>query len=419
MQSRYGLKLGTGGAASDWTTGIANFERMRGDRLRKAQQSLRDNGLAAAVLFRPENVRYVTSVKGVEFIERIRYCILFAEHDPILYEPVGFTISEAPWISPDRVRLSLHWASQACGKVASIDTAKEFAEGIKDALREYGLQNERLGIDEIDEVGRAALVDAGFDLVNAMPVMLEARAVKTQDEINCFHMVASICDAAHWAMYEALKPGVRERDIRAVGFDALFRLGAEDVWDVLVSSGGNIGNRLSMNSDKLIQPGDMVTIDIVRATYMGYTSCYYRNYMVAVQPSQIQIDLHKASYDRMYSVIDSIKPGITTAELAEKWATAAEKGLKCDRNMWCDDLAHGLGLWLYEYPICNRLWSKKYPQVIEKGMTMAVEAMEFDPRVGRTKLEEMLVVTETGIEVFSRIPPDIVPVASPIVGAKI
>jgi Xaa-Pro aminopeptidase len=159
-----------------------------------------------------------------------------------------------------------------------------------------------------------------------------------------------------------------------------------------------------MDTDKIIQPGDVVTIDIVRATYLGYTSCYYRNYKVATKPSAKERKLHKRSYERMYKVINAIRPGITTAELAENWATAAEKGLPSDRFMWCDDLAHGMGLWLYEYPICNRLWSLKYPMVIEEGMTMAVEAMEFDPLVGRTKLEEMLVVTANGAEIFSRVP---------------
>jgi Xaa-Pro aminopeptidase len=195
--------------------------------------------------------------------------------------------------------------------------------------------------------------------------------------------------------------------------DSLMRNGAEDVWDVLVSSGGQIGG-LSMNMDKLIQPGDVVTIDITRATYLGYNSCYYRNYKVATKPSEKEKELHKRSYDRMYRVIDAIRPGITTAELAENWATAAEKGLPTDRLMWCDDLAHGLGLWLYEYPICNRVWSIKHPMVIEEGMTMAVEAMEFDPLVGRTKLEEMLVVTATGAEVFSKVPVEDMIVASPM-----
>jgi Xaa-Pro aminopeptidase len=398
----------------DYSTGPIDYERMRRERFEKTQAALRKNGIAAALLFKSENIRYATSVKFIDFIKDLRYSLVFAEHDSILFEPPGRSVWDTPWIKPEQFRLSLHWACQSPGKEAARDTAKEFASGIKNELDRLGLAQEPLGVDDIDEVGRQALVEAGLKLVNVMPVMLEARAVKTCDEINCFHMITAICDAAHYAMYEAIKPGARERDIRAVGIDSLIRNGAEDVWDVLVSSGGQLGG-LSMNMDKFIQPGDVVTIDITAATYMGYTSCYYRNYKVGTKPSAKEKDLHKRSYDRMYTVIDAIRPGITTAELAENWATAKEKGLPTDRLMWCDDLAHGLGLALYEYPICNRLWSTKYPMVIEEGMTMAVEAMEFDPLVGRTKLEEMLVVTANGTEIFSKVPVKDIIVASPIV----
>ncbi|MBI5606031.1 MAG: aminopeptidase P family protein [Deltaproteobacteria bacterium] len=412
MAGTYGLKLGSGGMAYDFTPGPIDYERMRKERTDKTQSALKKNKIAAALLFRPENIRYATSTKFIDFLDRLRYCLVFAEQDAVLFETPGRNIWETRWIKPEQFRLSLQWACQSAGKEATWETAKLFAAGIKSELARLGLAKEPLGIDDIDEAGRQALVEAGLKLVNVMPVLLEARAVKTKDEINCMHMVTALCDAAHYAMYQAIKPGVRERDIRAVGIDSLIRNGVEEVWDVLVSSGGQVGG-LSMNMDKIIQPGDVVTIDITRATYMGYTSCYYRNYKVSTKPSAIEKDLHKRSYDRMYKVINAIRPGITTAELAENWATAKEKGLPDDRLMWCDDLAHGLGLWLYEYPICNRLWSPKHPMVIEEGMTMAVEAMEFDPLVGRTKLEEMLVVTASGVEIFSKMPVEEMMIASP------
>lgn len=414
MADRFGMRLGSGGRACDSSVGPINYERMRRERLAKAQASLRKNGIAAVLLFRGENIRYVMSTVYTEFLDRLRYCVAFAEHDPLLFEASGkYALGDAPWVKPEQVKLSLQWACQSPGREASWETAKEFAAGIKAELEKKGLAGEPLGVDDIDEIGRQALLDAGLKLVNAMPVMLEARAVKTPDEINCIHMLTNICDAAHYAMYEALKPGVRERDIRAVGFNSLMRNGAEMVWDVLVAAGGFIGG-MSMNTDRIIQPGDVVTIDIVRATYMGYTSCYYRNYKVGTKPTAKEKDLHKRSYERMYRVIDAIRPGVSTAEVAEHWATAKEKGLPSERMMWCDDLAHGLGLWLYEYPVINRLWSTKYPMVIEEGMTMAVEAMEFDLSVGRTKLEEMLAVTKNGVEIFSRMPVEEMMIANPI-----
>lgn len=106
----------------------------------------------------------------------------------------------------------------------------------------------------------------------------------------------------------------------------------------------------------------------------------------------------------MYKVIDAIKPGVTTADAAKHWVPASERGYSSEEYVWCDELGHGLGLWLYEYPITNRLWSLDHPMTYEKGMTMAVEAMEYAPEIGRTKLEEMVVVTDAGAEVITRMP---------------
>lgn len=401
MAGEFGMKLGP--TAADYTEGFVNHARMREERLAKAQASMKKNGVAAALLLRPENIRYVTGTKFPHFVKRLRYTLAFAEHEPIQYEYMGRPPGQCPWIKPENHRLSAHWADESPGRDATWDTAKRFAAGIKTELQQKGLEKEKLGVDNLDEPGRQALTEAGIEIMNVMPVMLEARAVKTQDEINCLHMAAIMADSAHYAMYKAIAPGVRERDIVAVGTDALLRAGAETVWGIFASAGGLIGGG-SMSSDRIIQVGDVVTIDITRATYMGYNTCYYRNFLVGRKPTDKEKDMQKAAYERIYRVIDEIKPGATTADAAKHWQPAKDKGIPSEDYTWCDELGHGLGLRLYEYPIINRLWSLDYPQTLEKGMTMAVEATEFDPKIGRTKLEEMGVVTDNGFEVFTRIP---------------
>ncbi len=417
MAGKFGLRLGSGGAAYDTTVGVADFSRMRQERLAKAKAAMKKHGIAVALLLRPENIRYVTGTYGPDFIERLRYTLAFAENDPILYSWMGGPLGECPWLKPENSKISTHWAAESAGPDATWEASKKFANEIKAELKKKGLDKEKLGTDGfLDEPGRQALTDAGIQLVNVQPVLLEARAVKTQDEINCLHMAAVIADTAHFAMYQAIKPGIRERDIVAVGTDSLLRHGSEFGASVAVSSGGRIGGS-SLTSDKIIQVGDVVTIDIVHATYMGYQTCYYRNYVVSRKPTDKEKDLHNRSLERMYKVIDSIKPGVSTADCAKGWARAKDKGFPDEWYMWCDDLAHGLGLYLYEYPIINRLWSLDHPMTIEKGMTMAIECMEFDPMVGRTKLEEMIAVTDTGVEIFTRMPVKDMIIASPITTA--
>jgi len=88
--------------------------------------------------------------------------------------------------------------------------------------------------------------------------------------------------------------------------------------------------------------------------------------------------------------------------------------LPSEWSSWCDELGHGLGLSLYEYPIINRLWSLEHPMTFEKNMTMAVECMEYDPAIGRVKLEEMIAVTDTGVELLTRMPIQGIIVSGPV-----
>jgi Xaa-Pro aminopeptidase len=383
-----------GPEAVDWAERI-NMARMREERLAKAQASLKKHGIAACLLMRPENMRYVTSTKAVNFIDQLRYTVAFAEHDPIVYElPPGNLFGKCPWVKPENLKLAILWADEACGPAATLERARKFARSIKQDLKEKGLEKEKLGIDKLDEPGQQALREEGIQTVDVMPAMLEARAVKTEDEIYCMMMAVAIAEVGWYALYEALKPGVLGRDLIAVANKAMYSAGAEDVWGVL-GGARNTG---------IVQVGDVITVDFCRITYLGYNTCYYRNIIVGRKPNQKEMDMHRRSYERVYNVIEAIKPGATTADAARHWQPAKEKGYPTEEYVWCEDLAHGLGLWLYEYPTINRLWSFDHPMVLEKGMCMAVEAMEYDREVGRTKLEEMIVIGDKGAEIMTKMP---------------
>ena len=405
--SKFALRLFGGPEAVDWSERI-NMARMREERLAKAKLSLKKNGIGAALLMRPENIRYVTSTRGADFIDQLRYCIAFAEHDPIMYEmPPGHLFGTCPWIKPENLRLAILWANEACGREATLERAKKFARLIKQDLKEKGLDKEKLGIDKIDEPAHQALKEAGIETVDVMPAMLEARAVKTEDEINCLQMAVAIAEVGWYALYQALKPGVLFRDLIGIAKNAMHHAGADDTWGVLVGS----------RSTGIVHVGDVVTVDFCRITYMGYNTCYYRNVIVGRAPNAKEKDMHRRSYERVYNVIEAIKPGASTADIAKFWLPCKERGYPTEEYVWCEDLAHGLGLWLYEYPIIDRMFSIDHPMTLEKGMTMAVEAMEFDPAVGRTKLEEMIVVGDDGAEIMTKMPVKDMMIANPIITA--
>lgn len=406
-------KLTFGVSGADWTEGIG-FGRMREERLMKTRAALKKYDIAACVLTRPENIRYATATRGLDFIDQSRYTLITVDHDPVLYESHGTVAGIHPWIKPGTIRQSFHWANEAPGPDATWDSAKKFAAEIKRELEAQGFAKEKIGIDRVDEAGRLALKEAGLETVNAMPVMLEARAVKTADEINCLRMAVAITEIGWCALLEALKPGVRDRDLVAAANDAMYRAGIEDVWMVIVSSGGP-----PQTTDKIVRVGDVVTVDFVRCTYMGYNTCWYRNAVVGVKPTQKQKDKYNRMNDRLYRVLDAIKPGVSTAEVAQLWETAEQKGFTSEEAAWCDDMGHGIGLFLYEYPVINRLWSLDHPQILEEGMTIAVEALDpVDPALGRIKVEEMVVVTKNGVQILNTIPSKDMMVAHPLLMAE-
>ena len=123
--AKFASRLPWGQEATDWDERI-NFVRMREERLAKTRLALKKDGVAACLLARPENVRYVTSTKSVEFIDQLRYSIAFAEHDPILYEMGGHLLGICPWIKPENVKLAIHWANGSCGREINIMLCSTF-----------------------------------------------------------------------------------------------------------------------------------------------------------------------------------------------------------------------------------------------------------------------------------------------------
>jgi Xaa-Pro aminopeptidase len=410
--ARLGSKLLFGTEGVDWEERI-HFARMREERLSRARAAMKKHEIAACLLCQPDNVRYVTGIAFPTFLPQLDYVLLSAGHEPIYYQRLGRALKGCPWMKSEHFRLALtKWRGYAGGQEVTRALGKKFAADIKSTLKEKGLEKERLGMDGFDEPARQALREVGIEIVEVMPVMLEARAVKTKDEIHCLKMAAAIVDVAWQAVYECIKPGIRDREIEAVAHEALLKAGAESIGFVPVTSGAP-----ARSTDKRVQVGDVVTIDFVGITYMGYTTCYYRSFVVGRRPTDKEKDMHKKCYERIYKVIEAIKPGATTADAAEHFAPAGSYGHPSEEYMVGHDLGHGLGLSLYEYPVIERLYSFQYPQTFEKGMVVAIEAQEDDPGVGLIKLEEMVVVGEAGAEVYTRMPIEDIIIASPILTA--
>ncbi len=181
--------------------------------------------------------------------------------------------------------------------------------------------------------------------VDGMTPMMEARAVKNVDEQECFRIVGAIGDATHWECMKFLRPGITENQVTAHLMQYLYNIpGMEDVEDVIVSSGPNTWPNWRNFSDRIIQPGDIVFMDLAALTWNGYKSCYYRTYCVGKEPSQEQKDTYATALGWLYDSIGAVKAGATTRDIALKWPSAMETWGYEDEDQAAANLwGHGLG----------------------------------------------------------------------------
>ncbi|MFC4541289.1 M24 family metallopeptidase [Halosolutus amylolyticus] len=402
-----------GTQAVDWEERI-DTRRLREERKDRALERLQETDLGAMLLLSDPNIRYVTGLAMTGGSGADHYTLLTEGGDVVHWDTADHASNQrfnCPW---------LHDVRYACPGLGNVprasgrDSARQFlletmAEGVAEAMSEYGVTDETLGVDVGNRGLLAALEDQGLetDVDTCTTIMEDARKVKTDDEIECLRMVAAICEAGFQRITEEAKPGMRETEVWGEAVNELWRHGAF-VGGGYLTSGPNTWPKHQANTtDRMIRPGDLVYADFYNIGYLGYRSCYYRTFSMG-DPTEAQKEAYETARDNLYDVLERIEPGATTDEIAQGFPDMegehadyydADEHWQMTTNHW----AHGLGLQLYEVPLIWRGLSPDHPIEIEEGMTMAVETQEPADRQG-VRVEEMVVVRENGVEILSQWP---------------
>jgi Xaa-Pro dipeptidase len=392
-----------------------DFRRLHDYRLARVRRALAGSGLGALLVFDQHNIRYISGTVIGEWArdKLIRYCLLTGTGDPYVWD-FGSAARHhkiyCPWLHHDHVHAGNPGVRGAIGpKVGLFERA---AKEIKDILVQEGVADMPLGLDMCEPGMLFALQAEGIEVRDGQQMMLAAREVKSHDEITLLNIASSMVDGVYQDIAEALKPGVKESQIVALGTKRLYEKGSDCVEAINAIAGERCSPHPHNFTDRLVRPGDQAYFDIIHS-FMGYRTCYYRTFSVG-KASSAQIDAYKRARQWMDDAISMLKPGVTTDKVAKMFPKSTQIGFETEMAAFGLNFCHGLGLGLHERPLISRLNSFIEPYELHAGMVFAVET--FCPAkdgVSAARIEEEVVLTPDGAKIISLYPAQELPVANP------
>lgn len=375
----------------DWEARL-DFARMRDERLAKARAAIAESQLDYMVVLRLEDVRYLTGFRmhlGPVLALGWAAVVLAKDGDFALYVIDEVNSRERmPWLDEDQIAARPNLREHH----GIVDWAKRVQE------RFPGIETGTVGIDvwtpTVEEGLQAGWPGARF--VDGYPTLLEAKLVKTEDELACLEIATSMTEAGFQAALDVLRPGVRECEVLAAAWQKMTALGSE--WTQcsnIVASGPYTAPYRRFTSDRIIRAGDLVIIDI-GGCYNGYWGDFTRTWICGdVGATDRQIELHQVTYDALFNASAAATAGSTNYDVF----------VAADGHVLGNSLGHGSGTSPWEPPFFSSD-SEHDPMVLRPGMTLNLEPYAGEPEIGGFRLENNLVVTEDGPNVYTQFPFD-------------
>ena len=391
----------------DWEERV-NPDRLRTYRLGRARAALDASDLGALLLFDFNNIRYVTSTHIGEWArdKMTRFALLTRGGEPHLWD-FGSAAKHhrlnCPWLPHENIRGGMIGLRGAVAPEAGLFAGA--AREIREILQREGVADMPIGVDIVEPPMLAALEAENVTVRDGQQTMLNAREVKSIDEITLLNTACAMVDGAYQLIAEQLKPGIRESQLVANVTKLLFDMGSEHVDNINAVSGERCSPHPHVFSDRLIRPGDQAFFDIIQ-TFVGYKTCYYRTFVVG-RASDAQRDAYKKAREWIDASIELMRPGVTTDQVASVWPRAEDFGFGSEMEAFGLQFGHSVGLFLHERPIISRLNSLDHPVEIKEGMVIALETYcPASDGYSAARIEEEVVVTADGPQVITRFPSD-------------
>ena len=382
------------------------------DRYARAQKVLKSRGIDALFLTQRQNLRYFTGLRDGPWDAYSFYflTILPAEDAPVLLVPDGFQHNiKQSWIEDVR---HVPWARGFY--MAKESNAVALA---LDVLKEKGLDLGVIGM----ELSADIHVHMGYThfntflqglphakIVDASDAIWEVRSVKSPLEIARLRKAAQISTKGVKAGFQALKPGMSEKQVMDIITSVMCAEGASELRFNVLHAGPRAMWTDGMPTDYVLKQGDLVHFD-GGCIYEGYW-CDFKRMAAVGKPRADQRRFYDLARDALFAAIDSIKTGVPcNIPFQAAFEVFNSAGLSAFSE-WClakglSAIGHGLGLDIHEQPSL----SASNTALLRENMVLSVEpkislngVYPFWKAREKFGLEDVILVTENGAEILTR-----------------
>lgn len=376
-------------------------------RLNRLREQIQASELDAVILFDPINIRYACGVRNMQVYSQrnpARYLVVPAQGPVTLFEyrSCGHLAQDVPTL--DEVRGASPVMPTHSGP-HNPRHVKNFIGEVEDVLQRSATNGRRIAIENGPTEVIAALIKHRYELTDAWRVIELAKAIKSLDELTLIQHSVDLTETAMAVMEKSIRPGLTENELWAIFSEKVIATGGEYMETRLLSSGAHTNPWFQETSAKKIQAGEIIAFDTDTVGVYGYYTDFSRSFFVegGPPPTAAQKALYSMSRDELESNIALLGPGVSFKEYSEK-AWPIPEGYQENRYL---AVVHGCGMtgeWPY---IAHQLdWDQVgYDGIIQPGMTLCVESYmgHRDGHEG-VKLEEQVLITETGIRRMSTYP---------------
>ena len=350
------------------------------ERVNKLQAQLEENEIDALLVTKRENIRYLSGFTGSSGV-------------------IVITSNSASFITDFRYTEQAN--DQVKGyDIIELDTSliKSVADVVsRESIKRLGIEQDAMTVGQY----RAYEKEVDAQLIETSGIVEKLRLIKDESEIKIMKEAAAIADAAYTHIQTFIRPGRTEREV-ANELEMFMRSKGADSssFDIIVASGLRSALPHGVASDKVIQTGELVTLDF-GAYYKGYCTDITRTLAIGPVSDELR-QIYDTVLRAQLAGVEGIRAGITGIE-----ADALTRDIIKEAGYgeyFGHSTGHGLGMEVHEAPGL----SFRSDTVLEPGMVVTIEPGIYINGVGGCRIEDDVVITEDGCYLLTQSPKELI-----------